>query len=100
MLIECIRYKPINHGHFQGYADFFFPDIGIEIHCCTLHKKDKRRWINLPVRADLRKDGTYNFSPIVRFRDQQCFRKFCEEAKVSIDKFVEEQKQKKGLNDE
>lgn len=95
MLIECIRYKPINHGYFQGYADFLFPEIGIEIYGCTLHKKESKRWINLPIRADRNKDGTYTFAHIVKFKDQKAFRNFCVEAKISIDKFLEAKKKDK-----
>jgi len=82
-----MKYKCINKGTFVGYADFYFPDIKIEIFSCTLHKKDEKRWVNLPVRAYKDQDGQEKYSPIIRFRDQDQFHDFCVRAKVAIDAF-------------
>lgn len=88
MIIECTRYKPIQHGTFTGFADFFFPSMGIEVHDCTIHKKDNQRWVNLPVRMYKDLDGKDKFSPFIRFRDPKDFREFCVKAKEALDKYL------------
>ena len=90
MIIECMTYKEAGIGTFAGYADLYLPELGLEIFNCTMHKKDGRRWVNLPVRS-YKKGPEERFFPILRFRDQQKFKDFCICAKEAIDKFVSKQ---------
>ena len=88
MEIICTKYTSIPFATFLGYADFYLPEKGIEILSCTLHKKDKRRWLNLPSKSYM--DGKEEkFRPIIRFKDPKEFREFCLLGKKEIDNFKE-----------
>ena len=85
MDVICTKYVHIPNGTFVGFADFFLPDKGIEILSCTLHKKDSRRWINLPSKSFM--DGNNEkFRNIIRFKDPKDFREFCLKGKKEIDR--------------
>lgn len=88
MQIECVNFRAINVGNFLGFADFYLSEYGIEIHGCTLYKKDDRRWINLPTRTYKSKDGQERYAQVVRFREQGAYRDFCTMAKEAVDAFV------------
>jgi hypothetical protein len=88
MLLECIRYKPVDVGTFCGFADMYIQDLGIEILGCTLYKKDGKRWLNPPVRNFTAPDGEEKYSPIIRFREQKNFKDFCTLSKEAIDTFL------------
>jgi hypothetical protein len=97
MIVECIRYRPVNVGTFAGFADLYIHEYNLEILGCTLYKKEDKRWLNLPVRTYKNNDNEEKYSSIIRFRDQKDFRDFCKLSKDAIDKFVESEEQVKNV---
>lgn len=86
MMIECIKFKSVVKGSLMGYADFYVPKMGIEIYGCSLHRKDGRRWINLPSKEYKNELGETKYAPVVRFKEKEHLNLFSEECKKAIDK--------------
>ena len=76
-MIECIRYSPVNRSTCLGVATVFVDKWGVEISGISLHKKDGKRWVNLPTRIIT--DGeTKKYYPYIKFREPAHKDKFCE----------------------
>jgi hypothetical protein len=88
MSIECIGFRSFQKGCMQGFASFFLPKMGLEIHGCSVWQKDGRRWVNLPSREYKDKEtGETKYSSVIRFRDELYFKAFCDGAKKAIDEW-------------
>ena len=90
MQIICMRYLPSDCGTFLGYVDFQLPEKGLEILNCTLHRKDEKRWINLPSRSYIHKNEE-KFRPVLKFIEQKEFHEFCEKSKIALDLKLQEE---------
>lgn len=84
-MIECIKFKQFEKGSLKGFADFRFPEKGIEIYGCSVHEKDGRKWVNLPSR-EFEKDGERKFAQIIRFTSNDDFNYFLRESLKAVEK--------------
>lgn len=90
MKIECIRFKSYVKDNLQGFADIYVEDWDAEVHGCTLHMKNGKRWLNVPGFEYDAKDGTKRFNAFLRFRKKKRWELFIEQAKKAIDKWCAE----------
>ena len=88
MKIECTKFKSMQKGTLQGFADFFFPDLGMEINSCSLHTKNDRQWVNLPNREYKDAEGAIKYSSYVKFPDKDKYEEFQRDAKNAISEFT------------
>lgn len=89
MTIECMVYRGYVKGSLQGFANLWIPKMGIELHGCSIHMKDGRRWLNLPSREyPDSTTGEMKYVSIVRFRNKEHQNLFCEKAKGAVDEWI------------
>jgi hypothetical protein len=86
-MIECTSFKSFQKGNFQGYANIYVEKWGIEITGCSLFMKDGRRWINLPSKEYVNKEGEKKFQPLFFFREKSHHEVFVNKVKEAIDKW-------------
>ncbi len=84
-MIECIQYRPQNKGNFLGFATIFVPSWGVELYGFTLFQKDGKRWVNMPSKDYVDKEGNKKFSQFMKFRDPVHKSAFCIQVKDAID---------------
>jgi hypothetical protein len=86
MSIKCLGFKSVKKGTLVGIAHLSFTKAGIDIYGCTLHMKDGKRWVSLPVKEYADKEsGEIKHIPVVRIPDKRLYGAFCTAAKKAID---------------
>lgn len=88
-MIECINFRECKKGTLLGFADFALPKMGIEIHGCTVHKKNDSKWVNLPSKEYQNKEGETKYAPIVKFIELDHYRGFQKHALEAVNKFLQ-----------
>lgn len=86
--MQCTKYKVINKGFLQGFADVYVPEWKVTINGCKLFQKKNQRWVNLPDKEYTKQDGTIGYAPIIRFESQEDQREFTNRAKEAIEKHI------------
>jgi len=57
MPVECLKFTPRKSNTLHGFCDVLLTTVKLEIRDVTLHQKGDRRWVGLPAKAQLDKDG-------------------------------------------
>ncbi len=95
MAIECIGFKSVEKGNMLGVANLFLTNVGMEIYGCTLHQKDGRRWVNLPVKEFKDKEtGETKYFQFIKFPDSRFHNAFVKGAKEAIDEWCNKNAEK------
>jgi len=68
--IECLKYKVLNKGSLEGFANIFVPSWGIEINGIAIFRKNGKRWVNFPSK-EYESDGVKKYYPYIRFKDDK-----------------------------
>jgi len=90
-MIECVRYKGVNKGSCLGIASIFIPAWGIQINGIGLMKTNGgARWVNLPSKEYLNKEGEKKYMPYFKFREKYHQEAFCMQIKDAIDFWIRE----------
>lgn len=89
-MLECTRFKSLNSGALQGFADIFVPKWGVEIKSIAVFMRDGRRWISMPGREYTNAEGQVKNAPFMWFKDKNMSDIFSEEVKKAVDKWCAE----------
>ena len=90
-MIECLRYKTMNKGALQGFADLYDPLMGLEIFGCSVFMTQGRRWLNLPQKEYKDPEGNTKYAAIIRFKQPERMAAFTEQAMQAIDRLASSQ---------
>lgn len=85
-MIECMKFKSLQRGTLQGFADLELPNLGIQVFGCSVHQKNGQRWVNLPSKEYETEGGEKKYLSVVRFIEGDKLKKFSEEALKAVDK--------------
>ena len=71
MTIEIINYRETkSNSPLIGFVDVYISTFGLEIIGCTIFEKDGRKWVSMPQKEYVNKEGEKKYSPVNRFRDR------------------------------
>ena len=56
--VEVENFRPHRSGTLYGFVTVFIPQLHLRIHELTVHEKNGQRWVGLPARPQLTKDGS------------------------------------------
>jgi hypothetical protein len=62
-VIKASGWRALAKGSLQGFVDLELQPSGLLIHSCTLMESNGKRWIGLPGRPQVQKDGTPILDP-------------------------------------
>jgi len=93
-VIECIRYTAINKSTCLGVATIYISKWGIELSGISLHKKDSKRWVNLPSKV-IEEGGEKKYFPILKFRENEHRDKFLKLIRDAINVYMSTDKENK-----
>lgn len=83
-MIECLRYREINKGCLQGYADIYIQAWDAEINGCKLWRKGSQEWISLPDKEIDGNDGEKRYYPVIRLRTKEANERLKEAIRQAI----------------
>lgn len=93
MNIEITSFEPYRKNTLQGFLSVRLTETGLEIRDLALHKKNGKRWVQLPAKPYKKPDGGKGWSYILNFHKKEHFNKFQEVTLKALDAF---QRQDKG----
>jgi hypothetical protein len=75
--IRVLAFKPLRSNTLFGFVDLVIPDISLEIYEATVHQSGGRRWIGLPAKPQIDRDGRVRrddrgkvlYTPVLRLCD-------------------------------
>jgi hypothetical protein len=75
--IEVEAFTPRCSNTLYGFATIFIPALHLRIFDCAVHEKNGKRWINLPAKPWVDRDGTAKrgddgkmiYAPVLEFAD-------------------------------
>jgi hypothetical protein len=56
MSMQAFGWKPLQRGTLQGFVGLNLPS-GLTLRDCTVHQQGDKRWVGLPTKPQLDKDG-------------------------------------------
>ena len=76
--IEIDSFKPQRSNTLYGFATILIPALHLRIFDCTVHEKGVARWIGLPAKPQVTKEGVVRkddrgktaYSPVLEFTDR------------------------------
>ena len=91
--IRCVNWRPFTRNTLQGFAAFNVPAMRLTIRDCAVHRKNGRRWVQLPARPilddnrDLVHDvrGKIQYATIVQFDSREVSDAFSAAALHALD---------------
>ena len=57
MTVTCTGFRPMQRNTLQGFATLRIPDICLTIHDVAVHQKNASRWVQLPSKPQVDKNG-------------------------------------------
>ena len=93
--VQCTNWRTCERNTLRGFADFFLPDLHLEIRDCAVHEKNDKAWVQLPARPQLDQNrelirdqnGKVQYSLILKFGDRQTADAFSAAALRAIQDF-------------
>jgi hypothetical protein len=75
--VRILSFKPLRSNTLVGFVDLVIPDLHLEIYEATVHQSGGRRWVGLPAKAQIDRDGRVRrdergkvlYSAVLRFND-------------------------------
>lgn len=55
--VEIVSYKPMERNSLRGFVTVRIPALRLKIIDCTVNDSNGRRWIGLPGKAQINRDG-------------------------------------------
>ena len=55
--VRVDAFKPLRSNSLFGFADLTIPEVRLKIKEATIHQSHGRRWVGLPAKPQLNKDG-------------------------------------------
>ena len=81
--VQAENVRPQRKGSRIGFVDIRFPQIGLELSDCTVHRSHESRWVNLPAGA-YEKDRKLQWASVARFTGKQAREAFRESAVQAV----------------
>lgn len=94
--LSCISYTPvIRRKTLCGFADLHLRPWHLRLLGCSCHRQDGSRWVHLPSRALIDKDGhalrddggKIRYEAVIQFDDKDTHRRFSDAAVEAIDAY-------------
>jgi hypothetical protein len=84
MAIICEKWTPRRTNTLRGFADVLLTQTYLRIRDVAVHEKDGRRWVSLPARPMIDRDGAVlrdeqgktRYAPILEFTDREASDEF------------------------
>jgi hypothetical protein len=95
--LSCIGFKPITGSStLKGFADLHIGLWHLRIFGCACHAKGDKRWVQLPARPQLDKEGhavrddagKVRYYPAISFDDDETRRRFSDAAIAALDSYT------------
>ena len=76
--IEIESFRPQRTNTLFGFATILIPELHLRIFDCTVHEKNGTRWIGLPAKPQITREGMVRkddrgktaYSPVLEFADR------------------------------
>lgn len=76
--VEVENFRPQRSNTLFGFATVFIPELHLRVVDCPVHEKNGKRWISLPAKPQITKDGSVRrddrgkiaYSPVIEFADR------------------------------
>jgi len=89
MSVEILEFRERNDGGvLKGHLKVRLSKIGLEIYGVALFDKGAGRWVGLPRKDYIKKDGTKGWNDILKFTDFDVFKKFQAEVLEALDEYM------------
>jgi hypothetical protein len=62
-MITASNWRPVQRNTLQGFCTLTIEPAGIVLHECSLHQKEGKRWIGLPGKPQIDRDGQQRKDP-------------------------------------
>jgi DNA-binding cell septation regulator SpoVG len=83
---EVQSFKGYVKNTLQGFFDVLTPE-GLVIHGCSLHQKDRSRWVGMPAKQLRKADGSTAWIPIIEFESREAADEFRDNVLDALDRF-------------
>jgi hypothetical protein len=78
LTVQVESFKPLRSNTLFGFVTLLVPEVHLRIHDATVHESHGRRWIGLPGKAQIGRDGNTRrddrgkllYTPVVQFTDR------------------------------
>jgi hypothetical protein len=92
LTVEVENFRPQRSNTLFGFATVFIPALHLRIVDCPVHEKNASRWVALPGKPQITKDGTVRrddqgkvaYSPVLEFTDRATRDAFSERAIAAL----------------
>jgi len=88
MALEIVEFRPHQKNTLQGFLTLRFTNVGLEVRDLALHKKNGKRWLQLPSKPYTKPDGSQGWSYIVNFYEKERYYQFQDVALKALDAFL------------
>jgi hypothetical protein len=77
--VEVEAFKPMRSNTLVGFCTVIIPEMHLKIIDCTLHEKNESRWVGLPAKPWIDRDGVAKrnddnkimYAPVLEFSDRE-----------------------------
>jgi hypothetical protein len=77
--VEVETFKPLRSNTLFGFCSVLLPELHLTIHDLTIHESNDKRWIGLPGKAWVDRDGNVKrgengkilYAPVLEFTDKE-----------------------------
>ena len=87
MAVEIVTFIEHTKNTLQGFLTIRMTGVGLEIRDIALHRKNGRRWLQLPAKPYTKPDGGQGWSYILAFYEKKHFKQFQEVALTALDAY-------------
>ncbi len=87
MALEIFNFRPHEKNTLRGFLTVRLTNVGLEIRDIALHKKNGKRWLQLPAKPYTKPDGGQGWSYILAFYEKKHFKRFQEVTLTALDAY-------------
>ena len=95
LAVEIVAYKPMDRNSLRGFVTVRIPALRLKIVDCTVNESNGRRWVGLPGKAQInrdgeviKKDGKAQYSPTCLFDSKEVADAFGAKVLAALDVYV------------
>lgn len=86
-MIEIVAFRPLEKNTLRGFLTILLPDVGLRIADICLHEKNGKRWLSLPSKPYIKKDGSTGWSSILEL-EQSHYWSFQDSGLAALDAYL------------
>jgi hypothetical protein len=98
LTVKIEAFKPLKSHTLVGFATIVIPELRLRIIDLTVHQKNDARWVGLPARPQLNRDGTVRhddrgktaYSAVLEFTDKATRDAFSHRVTTALAEFAPE----------